>query len=150
MASTNYLGRTVDLLFSTDWKELGTFSIMNMLSPEICTGPQKVAQTFALMLLTRRGSVKSDPEFGSSFLDNVNAGINNELQLSALFNLAVSDIKRYYRRIDQSGVPTDERFLSATLENIALTGDSLRLTVSVITEAGSGREVVVPIGVPIK
>jgi hypothetical protein len=60
---------------------------------------QAICQMFILCLLTRRGSVPTDPQYGTTFVQQLWAGlIRTDAQLKAAFDFAVMDVLQYLAR----------------------------------------------------
>jgi len=111
-----------------------------------CTGIQKVSQSFALFFLTDLGSVKDDPTFGTSFMQDLRRNrIQDESTLAAAFQVAVVDYKNYSYQTQSEDLPEDEQFDTATLVNWSLTPGNLSITTRITTAAGESREYVVPV-----
>lgn len=143
-----YDGRTVDILAmqgvaASGKKEVG----LNLgTSGFVCTGIQKVAQEFLTLFLTDRGSVKWDPDYGTSFMYNLRTGqINDETTLQSAFEFAVIDIINYLGDTLATATPDDEVLENAELVEWDLRPGFLSIKVQITTTAGNSREYIVPI-----
>lgn len=66
---------------------------------EVAKEWQSVCQLFILALLTRRGSVPMDPDYGTDFVTQLWGGaIRTGAQLKAAFDFAVLDVSQYLAR----------------------------------------------------
>lgn len=114
-----------------------------------CTGIQKLAQKYAIILTTNVGSQANFTTFGTPFLYTLQAGISpiDKLAAAQIFNLASYDavrtLKTYQTR--NSGLPADEKIASAKLLNITLQGSTVSFDVLITTEAGSSVDFVIPL-----
>jgi hypothetical protein len=114
-----------------------------------CAGTQKLIQKYAIMLLTALGSQPHYPEFGSSFIPDINAGIPSTSRLLAeqYFSFAsykvVGDLKTY--QIDHPEIPEDERILSAELLALSTYADYVAFNVAITTEAEDSIVFLVPL-----
>jgi hypothetical protein len=111
-----------------------------------CTGIQKLAQKYAVILMTNVSSQENYPEFGTSLLYTLKRGISptDRLAASQIFRLAsyiaVQAIKSY--QIDRSDIPSDERIVNAELTDLVLYGGYAAFDVTITTEAGSLKYIV--------
>lgn len=156
-ASTDFTGRTVDQLIfqgveaagdqllDLGWGEAG----------EMCTGVQKVAQTWTTLFMTDIGSIPLDLTRGSSFMPAVRAGrIQIDEDVEAEFNLAAAKVSRTMDQdaADVGNLPDDERLGEAVLVtfdiNQALSRLSLRVNIRTI--AGDDRTILLPVPVSIR
>ena len=157
MATTDYTGRTVDQLIFQGVAETGNQPITLGWGDagEICTGAQKVAQTWASLFLTERGSIPLDLERGTGFIQAVRtARIQVDADVQAEFNLAA---ERIIQTMDQDAAAVgkmqdDERLDEAILvdNEIDRQMSSLYLKVNKLTIAGDAREIILPVSVSIR
>ena len=150
-ASVDYTGRSVDLLIfqgvevagkqkiTTGWGDAG----------ELCTGVQKVAQTWLTLFLTEPGTVLNKSTRGSDFITAIRLGrIQVESDVPAEFALAAEQVRR---TMDLDAAtedwPTDERLDEATLEGFTLNKEAsyLYLKVRILSVAGESRIVYLPV-----
>ena len=149
--STNYTGRTIDILMmsNANFKDLVNID-MSLNDPKITTGIQKAAQRFLSMLLTASTSSLM-PTAGSTFITRILQGtISNEEEAGLLFSQSASNIITYLDNKTGTSVPRDERIASATLENISITGDTLSIEVTLTSLAGTGLTLFIPVKAVIK
>jgi hypothetical protein len=154
--STNYSGRLVDMLVFQNTNPSGkqriemTFGEGGLLT----TGVQKVAQTFTTILLTDKGTVYDKPDYGTDFVRSIQNGTTQtEDGLKSSFSLAVADVKRIMSTaaLDNS-LPEDEQLEDAELLDYALDKASgkIGITVGIVTVAGPGTTIYIPVSVPIR
>jgi hypothetical protein len=130
------------LLQGSDYSGSGVADIrLSLGSGLLFLGPQKATQRFLIFLLTRLGSIPSDPEFGTSLLFELTQTGSNE-SVTAAFNSAAGYA---INALDDVTLPDDERLVSATLEDYLVNRDSINLTVRIGTAAGSSRIITVPV-----
>lgn len=155
MASVDYTGRTIDLLIFQGVQEFGDNKLTLGFGDagEICTGVQKVAQTWLSLFMTDRGTVLNKPTRGSSFIRAVRTGrIRTDDDVRAEFSLAAEQV-RQSMGLDVVGltIPDDERLDTAVLLSFTLDRPNamLMLKIQINTVAGAGRTVILPIPVTI-
>ena len=157
-ASVDYTGRTVDLLIFQGVAESGKQPIELGFGTagSLCTGVQKVAQTWTMLFMTDRGTVLNKPTRGSSFLTAVRQGrIQVDSDVRAQFALAADQVRRTME-LDAAAaspaLPTDERLDNATLESFTLDKGAsyLYLKIRITTLAGDDRTVFLPVPIVIK
>lgn len=112
---------------------------------QVCAGIQKLAQRFIMELFTIRGSMTFLPDRGCDFLIDASRGFYTELDAIIAFNLAIVDVARNLQREEDDTWPDDERFASAELISLILSGDRVTLRVKLQSRAGDAREFLAPI-----
>jgi len=158
MASQDFTGRTVDLLIFQGVEETGNQAITTGwgIAGELCTGVQKIAQSWTALFLTSRGSVYSDPLRGSDFLLAVRSGrIQVDEDIPAEFGIASAQVQRTMDLDSADADPTpedDETLVRAELIDYDLDQNSslLRLKVRLHSLAGDARIIFLPIPVPVR
>jgi len=156
MASTDYTGRTVDLLIFQGVEEFGD-QLTELAwgeAGQLCTGVQKVAQTWTILFLTDQGTVLNEPTRGSTFVLAVRAGrIQLDEDIPAEFALAAAQVARTMAA-DAVGqnLEDDETLLRAELleYRIDRLASRLYLRVRIWTVAEESRTVFLPISVSVK
>lgn len=156
--STDYTGRTIDLLIFQGVEASGKQPIDLAFDLDgggyICTGVQKVAQTWLTLFMTERGTVLNKPTRGSNFFTSLRRGrIRTEDDVVAEFAIAAEQV-RQTMDLDaaQAGnLPDDERLDEATLLDYTIdrTQGSLYLKVRIRTIAGDDRDIILPVPVTI-
>jgi hypothetical protein len=156
--STDYTGRTIDLLIFQGVKASGKQPIETAFGLDeggyICTGVQKVAQTWLTLFMTERGTVLNKPTRGSSFFTAMRFGrIRVEDDVPAEFALAAEQV-RQTMDLDAAAdgtLPDDERLDEATLLEYSLNrlAASLYLKIRILTIAGDSRDIILPVPVTI-
>lgn len=145
--STVYAGRTVDLNILSTPRATGQVQVdLAFGNPaKVCTGIQKVAQTFVSLLLASNVP-QNDYTFGSSFIPAVRSGvITNDSLVEFYFNLAVSEILNYLNEDLDPDTPEDERLTGAELASFDLQPGFLTLTIDIFSAAGENRQIITPI-----
>lgn len=148
--TSNYVGRKRDIsiLQYPDALSAGPQTVTPVFGKiaRFCTGIQKLAQKYAVILMTNLTSQKNYPEFGTSLLYTLQGGISptDSLAAAQIFRLAsyltVTSLKEY--QVTHPELPLDERIVRAELVKISLYAGSAAFEVSIVTEAGDLRYVV--------
>jgi len=156
MAITDYIGRKIDILaYYTDETGIGETKLEQTMTPTgtggvITTGIQKLSQRFTLELLTERGSMIYRPTRGCQFMREARLGyLRTPLDVMASFSASLTDIKRNLQLEESESDSSDERFASATVISVSLTGGNASVYVQVTSQAGSTRTVIAPLAVTI-
>lgn len=156
-ASIDYTGRTVDLLIFQGVAAEGDRPIDTGFGTAgyVCTGIQKVAQTWLALFLTDAGTVLNKPTRGSSFMTAVRRGaIQVDEDVPAEFGLAAEQVRRTMEldASEAADLPDDERLDTATLLDYQLFKELsyLRLKIRIRSIAGDSRVVYLPVPVPIR
>jgi hypothetical protein len=158
MASTDFTGRTVDLLIFQGVEETGNQPITTSwgTAGQLCTGVQKIAQSWTALFLTDQGSVLNDPTRGSTFLQSMRFGrIQVDEDIPAEFAIASAQVRRTMG-LDTSNSSTvledDERLARAELLDYSIERNTslLRLKVRLHSVAGDSRVIFLPISVPVR
>ncbi len=157
MVSVDFTGRTVDLLIFQGVAASGKQSIDLAWGDEglLCTGVQKVAQTWTMLFLTDRGTVLNDPERGATFLQAVRIGrIRVEADVPAEFAMAADRISRTMDQdaADAGDLPDDERLDVAELLEFSVDriASLLRLKILIRAVSGAGTTIFLPIPTSIR
>jgi hypothetical protein len=148
--STNYKGRTVDLLLMQTDTATGKVTLSFSDTPMVCTGVQKVSQIFATTFFTILGSILADKTYGIEGVGDI--GVANVLpeQTQQVFELAVFDtlaaIKTEQEAMVIEGValPFDEILTNAEIVDLSAVQDTVNLKVRLTTSAGTSRVVILP------
>lgn len=157
--STNYSNRSVDLLIFQGVKGpgegLGSIEL-GFGTGSIVTGIAKLVQIFLIRFLTQEGSAFRNSLFGSDFMTSIREGsVYNDSIVKTVFSSAVADVKAQlsedYDELADSGVdvPDDEKFSGAVLNSYSFQADSLTMSITISSKAGSSRTVILPIDVAI-
>jgi hypothetical protein len=154
MASVNYTGRIVDLLIFQNTAPAGEKKIRLGLTNEVTTGIQKLVQSFTTLFLTKRGSIPHHLDDGTEFVTSMQLGkLRAESDVKSEFALAVERVRQTLSlAADGASLPDDEVFSRAELVsfNLDKASSTLFLKVRVVSVAGSGREVFLPVPVAIR
>lgn len=146
-----YIGRTIDVLAFRGGTQYGDKLLEQSLASsnstgEICTGLQKLAQRFLIVLLTERGSVKYFPEQGTDFMISLGQGrVHDETDMRAVFGLAVQELTTQMLEDESESDPDDERFLRAELLRLTVVPGYVNLTISITSRAETSASIILPI-----
>lgn len=155
MATTDYTGRTVDLLVMQGLKESGQTLVNTTLGEAdggyVTTGVQKAVQFFTVWLLTEAGTVKADSLIGTRFLIKLRQSNLLESQLQSAFRESVETILDAQQEYVTATTPDDEVLVGASLISFTTTSfGNIKLTVALTTRAGITRTVIMPVTVAIR
>lgn len=157
MSVAQYVGRTADLLvFHGNFPDQGEQLVEQTLAPEstggfLCTGVQKLAQRVLLILLTKKGSMRFDPEYGTIFMLLAEAGgFRTVTDVEQAFYGAKLDLLRQLKAVEEDDDPLDERIRDLILLGITLAPGSVSLRIQMTTQAGSTHQFIGPINVTTK
>jgi len=157
MASVNYSGRSVDLFIFQGAIPAGESRISLSFGDnggEVITGIQKLVQTFTIMFLTERGTVKGHDDVGTEFVTAVRQGrILDEADVKSEFLVASELIQQKLDlEADANALPEDEQLLSTTLLDYTIDRGASKLTmkVRITSVAGESREVFLPVPIAIQ
>lgn len=144
--STDYTGRKVDvLIMDVDSATLGTVPQKVPLSygvPRVVAGIQKATQAFVAALFTIRGTAWNQ-SIGCLFLQAVQSGrVRTPVDANNYFMQAVPQI---LGQINQGVTQLDEIITSATLVGASVAGDTMTLTIAIVTAAGVSATYLVPV-----
>lgn len=110
------------------------------------SGSAKIAQRYASVLLTEKGSVPYLPKLGSNFMNRLKyGGVANESDVLTAFASSQIDVAPYMRSIQSSSDPLDEQFVKATLTSIQVAFGFVTLAVRVYTASGATTTVLLPL-----
>jgi hypothetical protein len=154
--TTNYSGRTVDLLSFQNTAPTGERRVHLGFgnTGKVTTGIQKLCQKFTQLFLTDLGSNQYSPNNGTDFILRVQQGaIRDESDVVVEFSVAAEKVRRVLAlSADNNVTPDDERFVSATLSRFTLDKANSKLSLYVIVNsaAGESRDIVLPVPYAIK
>ena len=85
---------------------------------------------------------------GSDFLNWVRAGrLRTEFDVQAYFNFAAQQVRSNLVNEETTDMPDEERLARANLDQVVLFDGSFQLTVSLDSQAGERRQVILPISI---
>lgn len=151
--SSDYTGRTKDISIfqAPDATVIGTQDIAPSFGKraKFCSGVQKLIQRYGIILLSNIDSQVNYPEFGTSFMATITAGISpvDKLAATQIFSSASYDTVialRNYQAIHPE-LPPDECISRAELDNISLYASYAAFDVKIYTEAGTSVKFLVPL-----
>jgi len=149
----DYTGRKKDISIlqypDAQSNKAQTMSVVFGKNTRFCAGVQKLIQKYAIILLTNITSQENYPEFGTSFLYRLQAGISpvDTLLAAQIFRLAsyiTVNILKEHQVIDQT-IPADERIASASLLSVTLNAGTASFDVSITTETGTDVSFLIPL-----
>ena len=150
---TDYIGRTVDIAAFKGWKPNEHVQVEQALilpgkSGELITGIEKLLQRFTIELLTEEGTLVYLPERGTGFMTSARTGFwRTTGDVQDAFSLSLIDIRNNLQAEESTSDPDDERFDNAELLSVSLFGDSVTLSVKIISLAGTTFTAILPITV---
>ena len=151
--TTDYSGRTLDLEFLQHVARPATLigltkTIRHDNMSRRVAGLQKLAQRYALVLLTPRGSVPNYPDYGTELVLTIQAGsVNTRAALASIFSFANSLAMRQLAGAVEDTDPDDEVLLSAELQDYDIDYPTSRvlLNVRLTSLAGDSYTYIIPV-----
>jgi len=145
-----YLNRKIDVLALRGGTASGEQQLSQTLADadsggDICTGIQKLAQRFLLVLLTEQGSVKYWSDYGTTFMTELRRGeIRTDAEMRAVFALAEQDAAEQLVAEESDTDPDDERYRHTELTTVTITDSTAYLYLTLESMASSA-DFIVPI-----
>lgn len=142
--STDYTGRQTDLLamdavFSRSSRRT---RLVFPEPPTVIAGVQAAVQSFLSLFLTKEGTSRKATA-GTTFMALLRTRPpRNTVDVRTYYNLTVGDSIRQH---NAGATLPDERIASAALLEAFVDVDSIRLTISVVTEAGTSATFLAPL-----
>jgi hypothetical protein len=151
--NTNYTDRKTDLLVFQNWAASGqTLVDVDFNEGYIVAGIMKLIQQFAIRFLTQRGSSAKDTSYGTDFMTELRDGyMRTDADVKSAFSAANEEIKAQLRTVYDARellnevIPDDEKFSNATLDSFTISPGSISLLVTIESQSGESRDVVLPI-----
>lgn len=135
----NYVGKAVDLCVLETSAVPGPDDVLVGITGggSAVSGPYKVVQKFFKYLMTERGSVASDADYGTNFITKLLGGyIQTSLGLSFEFYADLPDVVRYVLSSNTNPSP-DENLTEATLQSFNVTLDKATMVIRFTFEDSS-------------
>jgi len=155
MTLQEYSGRTYDVLAYQDAVAAGEVLVKQQLigddnQGQICTGIQKLAQKFLLILLTEKGTKVHFPDFGTEFITDAKRGFfQTPLDVFASFSAAIVDIKTQLQAEETADDPDDEIYAEAEIVSVSLAGLTVAVTVELRSAAGTSVRFIPPLNITV-
>ena len=150
---TDYKNRTVDVAAFKGWK-VGTEKKVTQalalpgMGGEFIAGIEKLVQRFTIELFTELGSIPYLPERGCIFmLDARSSQWQTGGDVESSFASSLLGIGTNLTDEEEDSDPLDERFSSASVLAVALSGDTVNLRVEVTSLAETSFTVLLPLTV---
>jgi hypothetical protein len=110
------------------------------------TGVRKLGQRLILELLTPRGSMRFRPTAGTGLMTTIQQGrITNELDAHMYMQAALTEAETNLLDYELPEDPDDERYLRATIKDVAFEPGQLVYRIQLETLAGTDAEILVPV-----
>lgn len=146
---SSYAGRLTDLLIFQVPGVVGVSEAVKLsigAFPQVCAGPQKAAQAFALALLTRANSVLHEPEYGTTLLDELASGLlRDDEAIRGVVASATREVINYLTNNASETTPDDELIQSAEIEKLERTQSHVSARIRLTTLAGDSRVYLIPL-----
>jgi hypothetical protein len=154
---SQYVGRTVDMLAFPEIPGSSAHRSAQVLvapgfSGAVVTGIRKLFQRYLLELLTEVGSMPYSPNRGTAFMTRLRYGaVRTTQELYAVFVESETDVRVNLQLEESQNDPADERYESSQLLNATLSaaGDSVSLTIQVVSLAGDEITVIQPLTISV-
>ena len=161
MTPVDYIGRQFDVLAFRNVQEAGSSELAQSLfnaesgqtifdavvGGEVCTGIQKLSQRWVLEFATTRGSMGFHlSNRGSDFMRWVRQGrLRTEFDVQTYFNFAAQQVRTQLVNEETPDMNPEERLDQALLGQIALFDGVLQMSITISSQAGENRQVILPI-----
>ena len=148
---SQYAGRTVDVLAFSGAKLSGDTLLSQELvsannSGLLIAGVEKLVNRFLIELLTEKGSLDYAMDRGSFFMTQLRLGlVRTTADLFYEFSVAELDVRGQLQGEELPTDPDDERYAGSSMLSSSLLGDTMTLSVNVLSRAGTSRNVIFPI-----
>lgn len=147
--STDLTGRQVDILIAQGLNFVDRDTEVVELAfgdkEREIAGPQKLIQRWFISFLTKIGSVPTFPNYGTNFVRSIELGrIITDADVRIEFAEAAALVEDILGS-DVTSRPDDERLDQAELVRFELSKTKLNLTVRIVSQAGEGATVILPI-----
>lgn len=151
MSVADYAGRQYDVLVFRGARPRGEVLLSQTLFDaekygEICVGVQKLAQRWLIEFMTIRGTMPYAKTRGTRFMREFYSGrFRTESDVATSFAFAEVEAGDNLRAEETDTMPDDERLDFAELQSIAILPGLVRLSVRIISLAGTTRNVILPL-----
>jgi len=150
MSVIDYADRKYDLCILQPSQPTGGLSVQTIINTPggtICSGLHALIQRFVIELFTEKGSFRFAPQRGCSFLSALRSGVlRTEANVLLHFNLAAVNIYTNLKQQEaRQAVLPDEAYAGVALDGIVIEDTTLRLTLTVFSEAGTTATVILPL-----
>jgi len=114
--------------------------------PMVNFGASKLVARFTQLLLTKKGSDRTDPEAGCNIVDLIGSIHTSELgYIRNEVNTALSDLRAQMRFENAPGSPPEATFADAKCSGVSIEEDILALRFEILTRSDKPLVFVVPI-----
>jgi hypothetical protein len=115
-------------------------------SGQLVTDGAKLAQRFICRLLMVQGTLPYLPLMGTQFINMVRInGLNTEQDVMTAFSGAMLQLRPQLQGEESTTDPANERFGSATLNNVTVSADNLILNITITSLAGFKSNASIPL-----
>ena len=122
------LSRNVDAYLLGD-SASGPLSLEMSSGGRMAYGPAAAVQKFLIFFLTKKGSVSTDPDYGTSFMNQLTTGqLRNEAEISMAFTQAAADTLSYLASIRTDDHDTDEEIVAVEVGDISITATTVTIS----------------------
>lgn len=155
MSVQDYKDRTVDLVALQGELQANKLRLMDQaLVTEqhggvVATGVRKLSQRFLLVLLTPRGSMQYQEDFGTLFLEESKTW-RTVADIRQSFYSALSLVVVQLQSMARDSDPPDELYASAELTDVDLNYDTASLNILLRSQAGTSVSVISPLPAPVR
>ena len=114
-------------------------------TPSVNFGASKLIARFAQLLLTRKGSDRTDPQAGCELLDLLAAVHTSERSyIQSEVNRALEDVSAQMKHENDPDVPAEARFLSATCDDVSILYDRIIVHFTIVSASRQRLEFQLP------
>lgn len=149
----DYVNRTIDLLAYQGVSATGNPLLDSALwdgaeGGEVCTGVQKLVQRWLIEFLTVQGSLTYLPARGCAFMLLLRQGqLHTTTDIEQAFFLSAQQVQLNLTAEETAAMPEDEQFASAALDSVTISGETVSLYVTILSQAGTTAPLILPINV---
>lgn len=117
----------------------------------IVAGIQRMAQNFVVVLCTRLGSKPYRRNDGTTFMTEAARGLwRTTADVEQSFYASRLDVRRQLIAAETDDTPADEKYDSAELTGVTLSGDRVSLKIKLTSRAGTSYTFITPIAVSVR
>lgn len=114
--------------------------------PSLNLGASKLVARFAQLLLTKKGSDRTDPLAGCGLVDLLAAVHTSEYGfIRSEVNNILDDVKAQMLHENSTAVPLEARFLDAVCDEVSIVEDRILVRFTIVTASNQRLEFVLPV-----
>jgi hypothetical protein len=116
--------------------------------PSVNFGASKLIARFAQLLLTRKGSDRTDPQAGCGLTDLLgNVHTSERAYIQSEVSQALQDVNAQMMHENDPNVPAEARFVSAACDDVTIQEDRILVHFTIVSAARQRLEFQLPISI---